>query len=205
MCKKVLRVPAMALVLTLAVSAGVFAGGAGQKSSSQDITVLTTPNMNPSGGIAEGYYWADILREDLGIVLEAITPSAESVQAALAARDLPDIFWTNVPEYINNAVQAGLLYNLDDYKARLPNVFANGGAMLQYVRDNVSPGRLDFIRGGNSNTPNTRGGNNLGPYLRWDYYKELGMPVITEWEDYLPVLKAMVDRHCVTKARERRK
>jgi putative aldouronate transport system substrate-binding protein len=199
MCKKILRVPAMALVLTLAVSLGAFAGGAGQKSSSQDITVLTIPGvLSGQAGIQEGYYWTDILKEDLGIVLESILPSRESTQAALAARDLPDIFATNTPEFVNNAVQAGLLFNLDDYKAKLPNVFANGGAGLQYVRDNVSPGRLDFVRISVNNTSNTRGGNNLGPYLRWDYYKELGMPVITEWEDYLPVLKAMVDRHPLT-------
>jgi putative aldouronate transport system substrate-binding protein len=199
MCRKTLRVLAMALVLTLAVSAGVFAGGGGQKSSTQNVTVLTVPGLNEAeAGIWEGYFWMDILKEDLGIVFESILPSQESIQAALAARDLSDIFWTRAPEEINNVVQGGLLYNLDDYKAKLPNVFANGGAMLQYTRDNVSPGRLDFISANISNTSNTRGENNLGPYLRWDYYKELGMPVITEFEDYLPVLKAMVDRHPLT-------
>jgi hypothetical protein len=90
--------------------------------------------------------------------------------------------------------------NLDNYKDKLPSVFANGGAMLQYMRDNVSDGtgRLNFVRTHVGNISNTRGGNNMGPYLRWDYYKELGMPVITEFEDYLPVLKAMVDRHPFT-------
>jgi putative aldouronate transport system substrate-binding protein len=32
-----------------------------------------------------------------------------------------------------------------------------------------------------------------GPYLRWDLYKELGLPKIENIEDYLPVLKAMLE------------
>jgi putative aldouronate transport system substrate-binding protein len=199
MCKKVLRVPAMALVLTLAVSLGAFAGGGGQKGSSQDVTVLTVAgSTGMETGIWEGYYWTEILKEDLGIVLEAILPTGESVQAALAARDLPDVFVTGI-QYANNASQAGLMVNLDDYKAKLPNLFANGGGMLQYGRDTFS-GRLDFVRNYVSNTRYTRGVNNEGPHLRWDYYKELGYPEITEIEDYLPVLKAMVDRHPQTES-----
>jgi putative aldouronate transport system substrate-binding protein len=202
MCKKILRVPAMALVLTLAVSAGVFAGGGGQKSSSQDVTVLTVPSVfsGRSGIQDEGAYWVDIYREDLGIVLEAIIPSPEAWQAALAARDLPDIISSSNAEHINTMVQGGMLINLDDYKDKLPNVFAYGGAMIPYVRDNVSPGRLDVVSIWVGAPVNPRGNSNLGPYLRWDYYKELGYPEIIEFEDYLPVLKAMVDRHPLTEA-----
>jgi putative aldouronate transport system substrate-binding protein len=34
-----------------------------------------------------------------------------------------------------------------------------------------------------------------GPYLRWDYYKELGYPELTDLEDYLPVMRKMLDNH----------
>jgi putative aldouronate transport system substrate-binding protein len=86
--------------------------------------------------------------------------------------------------------------NLDDYRDKLPNVYANAPLMLQYVRDNESngTGRIYALRDGVSTELN--GSRYLdGPYLRWDYYKELGYPEITEPEDYLPVLRKMLDAH----------
>jgi hypothetical protein len=199
MCKKTLRVPALALVLILGVSLGAFGAGGSQRGSSGETTVLTTVAiMGTQMGIQEGYYWTEILKEDLGIVLNSTLTGLDNMRMALAARDLPDVVAWNFLEWLNNAIQAEVMINLDDHKDKLPNVFANGGAMIQYIRDNVSPGRIDFVRPSGSNTPNTRGDNNYGPNLRWDYYKELGMPEITEFEDYLPVLKAMVDRHPLT-------
>jgi putative aldouronate transport system substrate-binding protein len=198
MCRKCVRASALALVLSLVVPLGAFAAGRQGVSSQETVLTMIHPFQM---GRQEGLYWTDILKEDLGIVLEVALPATrETYQAALAAHDLPDLVWVNVPEFIANMVQADLLVNLDDHRANLPNVFANGGAMLQYIRDNVSNGKLNFIRTNVSNMPNTRGTNNLGPYLRWDYYKELGMPAITDWEDYLPILKAMVDRHPLTES-----
>jgi putative aldouronate transport system substrate-binding protein len=199
MCKKILRVPAMALVLTLAVSLGAFAGGGGQQRSS-DLTILTTPAlMGLPTGIQEGYYWTEILKEDLGIVLNAGGLNTENIQAVLAAGDLTDIVVTADTTIVDSLVKSGQLLNLDDHKAKLPNMFTNGGAMIQYMRDNVSngTGKLYMVRDYITNISNTRGGNNYGPFLRWDYYKELGYPEIVEMEDYLPVLKAMLDRHPV--------
>ncbi|MDR2376623.1 MAG: hypothetical protein LBD96_09330 [Treponema sp.] len=150
-------------------------------------------------GIVEGTYWADIYREDLGIVFEAIISGPEAWQAALAARDLPDIIAGPPADAIQTLVQGGMLVNLDDHKAKLPNVFAYGGAMIPYVRDNVSPGRVDLVSiWVSAPDPNPRGDANEGPAMRWDYYKELGYPEIVEFEDYLPVLKAMVERHPLT-------
>jgi putative aldouronate transport system substrate-binding protein len=195
-----LRVPAMALVLTLLVSLGAFAGGSGQRAASGLTTLTVVPQSYYPPGILEGYYWTEILKEDLGIVFDIWSNTPENYQTYLSAQDLPDIAFTGNRGFVNTMVQADLLINLDDYKDKLPSVFANGGAMIQYMRDNVSnnTGRLNLLRTFVSNKSNTRGGNNFGPYLRWDYYKELGMPVITEFEDYLPVLKAMVDRHPLT-------
>jgi putative aldouronate transport system substrate-binding protein len=194
----------MKKILVVLCAAAVLLAGCSkkEKGASQDLTVLTATFITSrlQAGVQEGYYWTDILKEDLGIALEMVHSTRENLQAAIAARDLPDIVSINTPEFINNIVQGDLMVNHDDYKAKLPNVFANGGAMLQYMRDNVSngTGRLYFLRTYLSNTGSAHGENNMGPYLRWDYYKELGMPAITEWEDYLPVLKAMVDRHPLT-------
>jgi putative aldouronate transport system substrate-binding protein len=202
MCRKTLRVPAIALVLTLLVSLGAFGAGSGQKKS-PDLVTLTALNMAYlSAGVQEGYYWTEILKEDLGIALEFVPSTPENVQAYLASGDIPDIAMFGSATDLETAIKAGLLVNYDDHKARLPNLFANGGAMPQYMRDNMSAGTGGFygIRVFITNKPSKIGTNNMGPYLRWDYYKELGMPEIVEFEDYLPVLKTMVDRHPVTES-----
>jgi putative aldouronate transport system substrate-binding protein len=51
--------------------------------------------------------------------------------------------------------------------------------------------------------PQTVGTVNVGPYIRWDYYKELGMPTVANLEGYLPVLKQMQDTHPVNEAGQR--
>jgi putative aldouronate transport system substrate-binding protein len=207
MYRKNLQTLAIGLILTLAVSTVVSAlgssvGGGGGDNSPQ-ATVLTYAGLGAvQPGLREGYYWTDILKEDLGIVLEFVPSSDENIQAYLASGDLPDLIIMDKVNFISRMIRAGLMVNLDEHKDRLPNLFANGGAMLRYIRDNVSPGRLDFVRTTVSNTAPTRGGDG-GPHLRWDYYKELGYPEIVEFEDYLPVLKAMVDRHPLTEAGQR--
>jgi putative aldouronate transport system substrate-binding protein len=67
------------------------------------------------------------------------------------------------------------------------------------MKDNVSngTGNLYALPNNITNRPALTGSLGYGPYLRWDYYKELGMPAINEIEDYLPILKKMVDAHPV--------
>ncbi|MDR0669797.1 MAG: hypothetical protein LBF95_06915, partial [Treponema sp.] len=115
MCKKILRVAALALVLSLVVPLGAFAAGGGQKASSGETTVLTASfiTLVLQNGVQDGYYWTEILKEDLGIALDFVPSTRENFQTYLASQDLPDIVSVNSPEFINNMVQAGLMLNLD--------------------------------------------------------------------------------------------
>ncbi|MDR3146440.1 MAG: hypothetical protein LBU21_09190, partial [Treponema sp.] len=202
MCRKTVRTVVLTLLFSLVVSLGTFGGGRSQRSSS-DLVTLTALHMSTlPAGIQEGYYWTEILKEDLGIALDFVPSTPENIQTYLASGDIPDISVFNNVDHLETAIRAGLVVNYDDYRDKLPNVFANFGTMLQYVRDNLSAGTggLYSLRHSVSNQPSRVGTNNLGPYLRWDYYKELGYPEIANWEDYLPVLKAMVDRHPLTES-----
>jgi putative aldouronate transport system substrate-binding protein len=58
-------------------------------------------------------------------------------------------------------------------------------------------GKLYALRYSVTNTPQTRGNNWWGPAIRWDYYKELGYPKANEIEDFLPIVKTIVERHPV--------
>jgi hypothetical protein len=113
----------------------------------------------------------------------------------VAARDLPDLISINNQSIIADIIRAGLVQDLEPYKDRLPNVFKWTG-MIQYMKDNWSEGsgKVYATRGMVGNVGSTSGVGG-GVYARWDYYKELGYPAINDLEDYLPVLKAMQDRH----------
>jgi putative aldouronate transport system substrate-binding protein len=88
------------------------------------------------------------------------------------------------------------LVNLDDHRDKLPNFYANVPISIQYIRDNVSngTGRVYVVRNSVSTQPNMSRFLD-GPYLRWDFYKELGYPELTNLEDYLPLLRKMLDNH----------
>ncbi|MDR1565963.1 MAG: hypothetical protein LBS48_01610 [Treponema sp.] len=188
-------------VMLILGAALAFAGGQGASGASGGLTTIQMTHIGTSAiGIQEGYYWTDILKEDLGVQLDLVASTPDNIKAMLAARDFPELVVTNQVNEIQTAIRAGMFINLDDYRDKLPNLFANGGqGMLQYHRDNFSngTGQLNAIRFTATTQSAARGGNNYGPYLRWDYYKELGMPAINSLEDYLPLLKAMADRHPV--------
>ncbi|MDR1901537.1 MAG: hypothetical protein LBQ88_04550, partial [Treponema sp.] len=96
MYKKTLRAPVIALVLGVMVSLGAFAGGSGQRASSGITTLSIIPMTYYPAGELEGYYWTEILKEDLGIVFDIWPNSNENLQTYLAARDLPDIVFGGI-------------------------------------------------------------------------------------------------------------
>ncbi|MFV0400801.1 MAG: hypothetical protein ACK5LX_09330 [Oscillospiraceae bacterium] len=153
-----------------------------------------------TSGVQENKYWTEILLNDLGVILEFLPAGdqgEQKLQSLMASGDLPDITIFKEYKQVVNAVQANLLVNLDEHQDKLPNVFANAGTSAEYYRDNVSNGTGVCYSVGNNvtKTSATVGSLNFGPYLRWDYYKELGMPEIASLQDYLPVLKQMMEAH----------
>lgn len=167
----------------------------------EDIVTLQVFSMpSNASGMQEDKYWTDILRDDLGIVIELLPAgdqSEQKLQALMASNDLPDVVIFNQYKHVVNAIEAGLIINLDEYQDQLPNVYENALNSVQYFRDNVSAGTGNCYSVGHlvTNLSQKVGNLNFGPYLRWDYYEELGKPQITTMQDYLPVLKAMQDAH----------
>ncbi|MDR0670210.1 MAG: hypothetical protein LBF95_09025 [Treponema sp.] len=192
--KKFLAVVAVLFCCTVVVFAGARSQSSGSSSG------LTTIKMAYFGaapaGVQSGYHWTDTLATDLGIQLELVPSSQDNVKTMLAARDFPEFIANSSTADTADIIRAGLVQDLEPYRARLPNVFKWTG-MIQFVKDNWSnnSGKVYAVRGGVGNTASTVGVTWTAPYIRWDYYKELGYPEITDLEDYLPVLKAMLDRH----------
>jgi putative aldouronate transport system substrate-binding protein len=193
-----LRSALLAGLLGLTLAANLSARGRDQGGSGS-IPVVSLYTYMGLKGIQEGTYWSKIVEEDLGIKVEVTQYTGEHLMTTMASGQIPaDIFCVQVPSYVDTAIRAGMLYNLDDARAKLPNLYANFAASLQYYRDNVNGGTTGAyaFATGVTKTPPTVG-NMGGPYIRWDYYKELGYPEINELEDYLPILKQMQDAHPV--------
>jgi putative aldouronate transport system substrate-binding protein len=129
----------------------------------------------------------------------------DNFNVMLTSGDLPDVLFV-WERQLDTLEKAGLLLNWDDYKDKLPNIYApHMENAIRFNRDMNSngTGNLYALSTGITNDTLKTGNDNYGPYLRWDLYKELGMPVLNEFEDYLPLLKRMQDAHPVNEAGQR--
>ncbi len=181
-------------------------------------TIATTPtpipvvtlrmlNMNANySGLIDKWY-SKIYLDELHVYIDMI-PSGDQATTVLAAMmasgELPDLVQFQEKTQVSDAVKAGLLLNLDDNIAMLPNAVKNAPVALRFNRDKASgdTGKLYSIttQVGPQNPTTLPSGDdpNWGPYMRWDLYKQLGMPKISTLEDYLPVLKSMMDLYPTT-------
>ena len=165
-----------------------------------EVTSITGFIMFGNGtesAIERATWYTQHLEEKIGVRLEfrdASGASAEQMmQALMASGELPDIVGFHDFTFASNAAEAGLLLNLDDHKSQLPNVyrdFFNGA--VAFSRENVSPDGNLYIM------PTVVGEEdrvNTNPHMRWDIYQEIGAPAINTFEDYLPVMRQMLDAY----------
>jgi len=158
------------------------------------VTAMATHGGN-AGAFNNAGWWAEIIREKVGIDLEFLNPvdAKEYLLVLRAANDLPDIIATGEFPIAIEMIQAGQLLNLDDHRDSLPNLFGTqhfAGA-LDFSRDNVSNNTGDLYV-----IPGFIGEQNFLNFImcvRWDIYQAIGAPVIETLDDYLPVLKQMMD------------
>jgi putative aldouronate transport system substrate-binding protein len=158
------------------------------------LSVFSLPSN--TSGLMEGW-WAEVLKEEVGVELELIAAGdqgEEKLQALMAGGELPDIVVFKSRKQIEDAVRAEMLLNLDEHIDKLPNAAANAPEAMQFYRDEASYGTGNLYAIPNAVGPGEVGEDlNWGPYLRYDLYKQLGSPTIETFEDYLPVLKDMVE------------
>jgi len=169
----------------------------------QDVVTLQIFSMPSNAVILDQSYWGDILLKDLGVKLEIIPTGGqpdEKMQTLMAGGSFPDIVVFTDNTHFTQAISNNMLVCLDDHLDKLPNMVANAGSALRFMRDSNSngTGKAYGCGIGVINNPVLTGDTYIGPFLRWDYYKELGAPQIKTLEDFLPVLKQMQDAHPTT-------
>ena len=139
------------------------------------------------------------IKEELGIVLECTMVTNDKLKVMAAGGDLPDIIQLHeAPTMAKSLIDAGALYPMDEW---LEN---NGENIKTKIPDGLKWSK-DVLGGGQTyvlpvaivvkdkENPNKNGF--VGIFTRWVCYKELGCPEITSEDEYLDVLKQMVDAH----------
>lgn len=135
------------------------------------------------------------VNEAIGAQVDLVQVTEDQFDLALASGDASfDI--ANCTKYREQQVlDAGMAVNFDEYMDKMPNVkkYENTNNLVREFLSNGT-GNLYFTRG--QMGPEAPGKEVWGGYVvRWDWYKELGYPAINSDEDYLKVLKQMVEAH----------
>ena len=143
------------------------------------------------------------LREVTGITLNLINGEDEELQILMAGGDLPDIISCGNGPKLGAMIESGQLMILDDLLTQYaPNIKQKIPVALKASREFDDPAKshIYFIRWNVSKSqpqnPNANGF--VGFFTRWDLYKEIGMPEITNEDQYLTALREMVDLKPVT-------
>jgi putative aldouronate transport system substrate-binding protein len=173
----------------------LYAAGGGQQGQSGPVTL--TSNFTGVGKIDHGLAWHMLLTH-FNVEIDRIAQGVEALQTALAGGNLPDIVSISGEQFFQG-VEAGLLLNLDNHKDKLPHVHANIAAGLEYNRDQVKarnlPAGAYAVPSGTTNLPSwSTNKYEVGVFLRWDYYYQMGHPELKTLDDYLPLLKEMLQR-----------
>lgn len=158
-------------------------------------------------GMQEGWY-AKIVEEKFNLGLNIIAPNVSGggnllFESRLSAGKVGDIIITSNAN-IRECINAGQLENLAPYLKKTEYLkdyleviesmneamgVENGIYFIPTAMSKMSP--LDPVLYGNK--------PEIGSFIPWDYYRELGYPVIEDEEDLLEILTKMQENHPYTK------
>ena len=169
------------------------------------ITVDVFSSQSNYQGIQSGWF-GEVVKEKFNMELNIIAPNVAGggdtlFQTRSAAGNLGDIVMIGAENgRLADTVRAELMLDLQEYSDRMPHIMQYEAA-LDMIRTTIdSPQTSIFaIPSSVSNEPATTPSEGLdltfGPYVRWDYYTEIGSPKMSTLEDLLPVLKQMQDAY----------
>lgn len=208
MKKRMKRVTAILLCAAMVVS--VF-GGCGKNKGEEKNDAAKTETKS---GETEVTFWckdamstgvqdtavADEIAEKTGVRLNVVNGDAQKFKVLLAGGDLPGIVNSNYGDLgvsYNELLQSGQLIALDDLiEEHAPNLKEKYADAIEYSKKFLSDdGKLYYLPI-NINNPTDikvvdQSGANLGMFTRYDLYKKIGSPEISNSNEYLDALAAM--------------
>ena len=162
-------------------------------------TPITLTIKSGSNGEATDLF-AQEVKKRFNVTLIESNVDAQKWKLNLASGELPDIFDTSNMDEMKQMITGKLLLNMDNYMSAAPNMSKYGKVRTDYSRKNMSTdGKLYLapIHGGadGSKRAVALASDPVGVYVRWDYYKELGSPVIDTPEKLLQLFVDMQKKH----------
>lgn len=161
----------------------------------KELITLTSYGQDAIGDINNAGWYAELLAEEVGIILDAKpnTGGTDLMSAYLASGELPDIIVFNSKDNLYTAVQGGMLVELEQYKDKLPNIFE-----VPMMEKAIHAAKVMQGADGLYGVPGNVGDNTMvisNPQVRWDVYEDIGKPEIETWYDFLDVLKEMQEAY----------
>ena len=197
-------------LLCTAMAASLLAGcGGGEKKAentgSKDgnyedfITVDVYDEFANYQGIQSGWF-AKIVKDKFNMELNIIAPNVAGggqtlYQTRSAAGELGDLVLINTSNgKLNDVVEAGLVMDATDLMEG-KDIVANYGDAIEVTNEGLSEEGMFAFPNSVSSDAATEPSEGLeptfGPYIRWDYYKQLGYPEMKNLDDFLDVLEDM--------------
>ena len=168
----------------------------GQKLEQATLEVLL-PGIISTGGVSDDPITQEIARlTGVTIKLAQAEGTWTPVTTRIAANDLPDIMQINNAEHKDGLLSAGSVLALDDLIAQYgQDIQANASDMLDVSKEYYSDdsGAVYFlpIHLGPEGTITMT----FAPYIRWDYFAELGYPEVKNLDQLYDVLEEMMAAH----------
>ncbi|GAA1862216.1 ABC transporter substrate-binding protein [Myceligenerans crystallogenes] len=149
----------------------------------------------------QGGWFGKIVEEKFNMKLNIIAPNVAGggdtlYNTRVSGGDLGDLIVVDRGEKMDELVEGGLLADMSPYVGSMKNV-GRYDAAVDYLNEGKEgvygiPTQLSEVK---PTEPSEGVDPTFGPFLRWDYYAELGYPEIDTLEDLLPILKDMQDAH----------
>lgn len=150
-------------------------------------------------GVQSGWF-AKIVKDKFNMELNIIAPNVAGggqtlYQTRSAAGELGDLVLVNTSNgKLNDLVSSGLIMDCTDLMDG-KDIVENYGETIDVTNEGLPEEGMFAFPNSVSTDAATESSEGLeptfGPYIRWDYYKELGYPKMENLDDFLDVLEGM--------------
>lgn len=182
------------ILSTVSTMTGCDAGGR------KPVTLTVYSQLANYSGIQTGWM-GDVLLEKFNVQLNIVPETDGIFQTKMGDKDLGDIIiWGGKTDQYTQAVNAGLLYDLEDddlineygkyIVANMPDALNNNRQLTK----TITKGKEDTLYGWGNEVATTSEDHKPFFYtwdIRWDLYKKMGYPKINNLNEYKNMLKKM--------------
>ncbi len=164
---------------------------------------ITLTLYGPASGGANGVVKNEVfnlIHDKLNINVDIdFTYTVDKYKTMMASDSLPDLSYFSDPSItFDQFVKSGLALELDQLiETNGQNILKYAPAMVSYCRQYESSGtnKLYFLNHQTSVNQVLPAGSHVGPCIRWDYYKEIGAPVMKSDRDYVDVVAQILEKY----------